>query len=360
MPVYKDERRGTYFYSFSYQGKRVRSKDFANRKDCDKALAKALLETDKIPSETYTFNQVAHFFFEEQAKKLKPQSLKKCQDNLTLMLSLLGNVRVDKLSVTQYQKALKQMDKYEYRGKPLTNAYKNKLLKTFKQLCKFSEKRYDLATNVPWKFDNYKNDSKEEMRIITPEEFSRFYEQIEEPCYRALFTVLFFMGFRLGEANALQWSDVDFEKNTISVNKAVTTKMQIDGEYLISTPKTASSVRTLPMPQIVSRRLLEYRDNLPIKKENLAHAFLFGLSRPIPESNIRVREKKWLQMAELPDIRIHDFRHSCASYLINKNATPLLVSKWLGHSSVTMTLNVYSHLWKSELEQIVDVINADF
>ena len=359
MPVYKDERRGTYYYAFYKQGQKHRSKDFDNRKDCDKALAKALLEADKIARETYTFDQVAQLFLEDQGKKLKPTSLEKCQQNLSLMLSTLGSVRVDRLTSRQYEKALKALDEYKYRGKPLSNAYKNKLLKTFRQLCKFAEKRYDLVTNIPGKYDNYKAEPRKEMQIITLEEFNRFLDVIDDMRYRALFTVLFYMGLRIGEANALMWDDIDFEKNTISVKRSVSTKVK-DGEgYLITTPKTPSSIRTLPMPQIVSNTLLGYRGKLFIDGEDLSQAFVFGLSKPIAESTIQQRKDAYIKKAGLPNIRLHDFRHSCASLLINKNATPLLVSKWLGHSSVTMTLDVYSHLWKSELEQIAEVIDAE-
>lgn len=359
MPVYRDKRRGTYYYSFRKDGKQVRSKDFTNRKDCDKALAVALLKADKIASETYTFNQVAFYFFEEQEKKLKPQSVQKCRENLSFFLEQLGNIRVDRLTIKHYSKALDQLDKYVSKGKPLSNSYKNKLIKTFKQLCKFADKRFDLRTDIPAKFDNYKNEPKKEMQILTPEEFSRLFLVIDNPCYRALFTMLFYMGFRIGEANALQWKDIDFEKNTISITKTVNTKIRAEDGYMISTPKTPSSIRTLPMPRSVSERLLFYRDKLPIEKENLSEAFVFGLAKPLAESTIQQAKNKYLKKAGLPPMRLHDFRHSCASYLINKNATPLLVSKWLGHASVTMTLDVYSHLWKSELDQLVQVMDAD-
>ena len=360
MPIYKDKRRGTYYYSFSVNGKRIRSKDFSNKKDCDKALAKALLETDYIPSETYTFNQVAEIFLREKYPRLKRQSYDRLETMLGHFLVTIGNVRVDRLTVQQYQKALANLDAYTFHGKPLKNAYKNKIIRSFKQLCAFANKRYDLFTNVPDKFEPYRNEDKAEMKIITTDQFYQLLSVIEDPTYSTMFTVLYFMGFRFGEMNALQWADIDFHKNTISINKTVTTKIKNgDNQYLITSPKTKSSVRTLPMPEIVSNALLTYRDNLTIPKENLSQAFVFGLVRPIPESTVQKKKNEYFKRAGLEIIRIHDFRHSCASYLINKKATPLLVSKWLGHANVTMTLNTYSHLWNTELEQIVSLINAE-
>ena len=62
-------------------------------------------------------------------------------------------------------------------------------------------------------------------------------------------------------------------------------------------------------------------------------------------------------MARVKDIRIHDFRHSCASLLINKGASISLVSKYLGHSNISITLNTYTHMYKSELIEMTNILN---
>lgn len=358
MPVYKDSRRGTYYYSFSVNGKRVRSKDFKTKGAANKALAKAVLDTEYVAVENYTFNQVAEQFLKDRKDKIKIQSYLRMQTRLNHMLSVLGDVKVDKLTVNQYQNALSELDKYIYRGKPLSNVYKNKVIRTFKQLCDFARKRYDLVTNVPDKFDSYKNEEKEEMKFITLDQFNQLIGVIDEDLYKALFTTLFYMGLRIGEANALQWQDIDFEKHTLSVNKTVTTKIKVGEEqYLISTPKTKSSIRTLPLPQIVFNALSVLHEQVISHPYYSPSRFVFGFDRPVPESTIRKKKDDSLNKAGLEHIRLHDFRHSCASFLINNNATPLLVSKWLGHANVSMTLNTYSHLWKSELDEIVSVID---
>lgn len=359
MPVYKDSRRGTFYYSFSVDGKRIRSKDFKTKAEANKALAKAVLNTDYVASENYTFNQVTEQFLKDRDGKVKIQSLTRTKTRLDHFLKVVGDVRVDKLTVKQYQDALNQLDAYIYRGKPLSNAYKNKVIRTFKQLCAFAKKRYDLVTLVPDKFDNYRNEEKKEMKFITLDQFKQLMEVVDDVTYKALFTVLFFMGSRLGETLALTWEDIDFEKNELRINKTVTTKMKgPDGQYLISTPKTKSSVRSLPLPEIVSKTLLELHDKVSSHPLYSPSRFVFGFDKPISESTIQNKKRKYFQDAKLEQIRIHDFRHSCASFLINNNATPLLVSKWLGHANVSMTLNTYSHLWKSELDEIVNVINS--
>ena len=359
MPVYKDSRRGTFFYSFSVNGKRIRSKDFATKQEANRELSKAVLSTEYGSSNKMTFSQVSSVFLAEKKPRLKPQSYDRLETMLQHMLDTIGSVQVEKLTINQYRKALEHLDNYTFHGKPLKNSYKNKVIRTFKQLCSFARKRYDLYTNIPDKFEPYKNEEKEEMKFITLDQFNQLLSVVDDEVYRGIFLTLFYMGLRIGELNALQFGDIDFENNTMTIRKTVTTKKKsADGQFLITSPKTKNSARTLPMPQIVSNALFQIMNKYSTSAETSPQSFVFGLHKPIPESTIQKRKKQYFEDAGLEEIRLHDFRHSCASFLINNKATPLLVSRWLGHSNVSMTLNTYSHLWKSELDEIVKLIDV--
>ncbi len=85
--------------------------------------------------------------------------------------------------------------------------------------------------------------------------------------------------------------------------------------------------------------------------------FIFGNVFPFPETSIQVKKNTYCDKAGLRRIRIHDFRHSCASLLINQGSSIALVSKYLGHSKISMTLNTYTHLYKSELENVTNILN---
>lgn len=94
-----------------------------------------------------------------------------------------------------------------------------------------------------------------------------------------------------------------------------------------------------------------------MKYENYTSTwFIFG-GVPISKETIKLRKNKFCKQANLKQIRIQDFRHSCASLLINNNASITLVSKYLGHSSITTTLNIYAHMFKNQLDGIINVIN---
>lgn len=79
---------------------------------------------------------------------------------------------------------------------------------------------------------------------------------------------------------------------------------------------------------------------------------------PLPETTLRDRKTKNTVRAGVKDIRIHDFRHSCASLLIDNGANITLVAKYLGHAKIDETLNTYSHMYQNRLENIVQIIEV--
>lgn len=366
MPVYKSDTPtksgNAYYFRVHYKdafgiNKQYTSKKYKTKKEAEKAEAVFRLSEEQKPKVDYTFNLIAKPFLEEKKARLKKHSYDRCETMLNHMLATLGDVKVSDLTVQQYQAALKYLDEYNFNGKTLAPQYKNKILANFKQLIAFANKRYDIYTNIPNKFDPYaKEDKIEEMHFITLDQFNQLAAVIDDPCHKALFTFLFFMGTRIGEANALTWNDI--ADGSVKINKTVSTKSRdAEGNYLLTTPKTKSSNRTLPLPEIVSKALNAWYDKVSRAYGFSPSWFVFGGLTPIPESSLQKIKQRYFEKANLPQIRIHDFRHSCASYLINNGATVLLVSKWLGHANPTMTLKVYSHLWQSELFQIVDTIN---
>ena len=367
MPVYKDKQKtkdGRQFYytihyvDQYYMPHRIKSKRYLTKKEAEKAEAKKLLELDKLPTETMTFNQAALIFLEEKKKKLKPGSYRDFENVLSNALEVLGNIQIDKLSNRQYEAFLSHLENFTRNGKQITNKYKNRSVSALKQLLEFTQRRYNLTSSVPSRYEPFKAEPPKEMKYITSDQLEMLLSVVDDVVYKALFTTLFYMGLRIGEANGLQWKHI--KDNTLTVKQTVNTKMRdADGNYLITTPKTASSVRSLPVPQIVSKSLDELHEYYANLDEFSDEWFVFGGIKPIAESTIAKAKQKYFKAADLADIRLHDFRHSCASFLINNGASPLLVSKWLGHSNVAMTLNRYSHLYKSELWEIVKEIDKN-
>ena len=108
---------------------------------------------------------------------------------------------------------------------------------------------------------------------------------------------------------------------------------------------------------------LVYNDLMNLKKESEKYYgfnddwFVFGDINPIHPDVLRRRKNDNAKKAGVKQIRIHDFRHSCASLLINNGANVTMVAKYLGHSKIDETLNTYSHVFQSKLDDIVNTIN---
>lgn len=86
--------------------------------------------------------------------------------------------------------------------------------------------------------------------------------------------------------------------------------------------------------------------------------FIFGADLPLGDDAIRRRKIRNSKLANIKQIRTHDFRHSCASLLINNGADITLVAKFLGHSKIDETLNTYAHMFQNKLTNIIGIIDS--
>ena len=86
--------------------------------------------------------------------------------------------------------------------------------------------------------------------------------------------------------------------------------------------------------------------------------FVFGGVEPIKPDTLRLEKIRIAEKAGVKQIRLHDFRHSCASLLINSGANVMIVAKYLGHTKIDETLNTYSHLFKNKMEDVVNTMNS--
>lgn len=233
------------------------------------------------------------------------------------------------------------------------------MYKFFRSVLHYAEKYYDYNfTKVLNKMNGFENPNelKKEMLFYTYEEFIKFIEKIDDIKYKTFFETLYYCGLRKGEANALNWNDIDFDNKVIRINKNLTQK--IKGEkYVILPPKTKSSRRLLPIPEKLLNDL-KMLYNEYSKYENFSkNWFIFGGIFPLSDTSIQNKQDLACKLSGTKKIRIHDFRHSTASLLISNGASVTLVSKYLGHSDISTTLNTYTHMFKNELDDIVKAIN---
>lgn len=220
---------------------------------------------------------------------------------------------------------------------------KNKLIEIIKTTCGYANQIYDLPD--PAKVLKRFKLEKKEFDIWTPEEYFQFESSLDKysDCI-PFFRTLFFTGMRKGEARALTVDDLDVDKGIITINKSMRKY-----KSSLKAPKTPAGVRKI----LVDENTLEL-----LKPLKLHEKWLFGDYKPISRDRVDRAFKYGIEKSGVKKIRLHDLRHSHASFLITKGANIVAVSKRLGHSSINMTLNTYAHLMKDSENELIKIINV--
>lgn len=205
--------------------------------------------------------------------------------------------------------------------------------------------------------------AKKEMRVLSPEEAARFLEAAREDRLYALYVVAVACGLRIGEILALKWEDVDFASGRLQVRRQL---QWIDGEPRFTEPKSAKSRRSIAMAQVVADALKEHKERQEAERQAAGEAwqewglvFTTTIGTPLSLSNVRKRSfLPILERAGLPQIRLHDLRHSCATLLLAQGVHPKLVQEQLGHSQISVTLDLYSHVLPILHKEAADQMDA--
>ena len=343
-------------YSDIYGNKKqYTSKGYDTKKEAEleEARFRIKVQENKVNSSNVTFNQIFAEYIEHRKKDMKIQSINKLI-NLYKIFEPIGNVKVNDYNLQQHKQFILYIESKDY-----SLEYKNKVIGLLRRLIRYSNKYYNTKDTMTNFVENFKevNKMKKEMQFFTYEEFCKFISVVDEFDYKTFFEVLYFLGLRQGEATALTWNDINFTKKEVSINKTLTTKLK--GQlYTISSPKTVNSNRTLPIPLKLLNSLEKLKEQAKTKKYFSESWFVFGDELPFRETTIQIRKNKYCKLAGVKQIRIHDFRHSTASFLINKGASIVLVSKYLGHSKISITLDTYTHLYKNELLEVSNMIDT--
>lgn len=159
-------------------------------------------------------------------------------------------------------------------------------------------------------------------------------------------------GLRQGELLGLKWGDVDLESATLQVRRTLS-------RGAFTAPKTARSRRSVKLTagavEALKRHSARQADEMTRvgdRYEDQALIFASEVGTPLNRHNLVARScKPLLKRAGLPDVRFHDLRHTCATLLLSKGVHPKFVQELLGHATVAITLDTYSHVLPGMGEQ---------
>ena len=287
-----------------------------------------------------TFKMAVDLFLEFKKPRIKENSYLTIENRLRKS-NYFDNLLVSEITpiqVSTFQNEL--IKKYEPRTIKNINI-------CFKMVFTWCMRYKGLASNPFDKVDRLKLETDKRMDIVTVNEFNEIIEQVNNDDMKLMYKLLFWTGLRLGEARALKTDDIDFNNKTISVSKSYT---RLKAKDVITSPKTKSSIRIIKIDDVLAKDIKEYLNKA---KYILDDNFIFRYNKVHYLSVFKAKCLKVLGK----ELRLHDLRHSHASFLINNGVDVLLISKRLGHSNTAMTLNVYSHLYPDKENEAINIIN---
>lgn len=333
MPAYKDKDRGTWYIKYSYtdritgKRKQVLKRGFPTKREALTWEAKER-SADLQPT-SITFRALMgkyHDYKKPRSKTLKSQTT--MMEKYFPMIDEPVN-RITKARLMEWYLELTSGDLH-------VNTM-NLVLTVVKAILGFGAEFYDLPDHSSSL--RRLRPQKRKYDVWSVEEFNQFIAAEPSPIYAAAFTFLYMVGCRCGEMMGLQYTD--FSAGTVHIHQQMTP----DG---LAPLKTESSERTLKLPDAVQSQIEPF-----LSACSEEQPFVF----PIPKTCLFEHFKRSIKASGVPDIRIHDLRHSFATNAICAGASIVAVSKYLGHSSITITLNTYTHLLEKTDDEMVQIMN---
>lgn len=304
-------------------------------------------------SQRVTLNEYLDRWLESAAK---PRVAAKTFEDYESLLRVhirpaLGPARLDKLTPLSVQEVYNQMTTAGLSAR--TVRYVHAVLKNaLGQACKWQLLSVNPADHV-----ELPKQVRSEMRCLSPAEAARFLKAADQDKWGIVFRFALATGMRPGEYLGLQWHDVDWANQAVMVRRSL--HRQKGGGWSLKEPKTNRSRRKINLPPSMVKRLCRHRERQP-GRAPADFVFATEEGQPLSLRNLRVRHfKPILRRAKLPEnLRVYDLRHSFATILLSEGEHPKVVSEALGHVSVTLTLDVYSHVLPTMFENAAAKMEA--
>tara|TARA_Y100000590_G_scaffold339109_1_gene386541 strand:+ start:10716 stop:11858 length:1143 start_codon:yes stop_codon:yes gene_type:complete len=181
--------------------------------------------------------------------------------------------------------------------------------------------------------------------------------------WRALWIFLLGTGVRSAEAAGLPWSNINMDEGTILINQQV---YKLGSEFIVQSPKTQAGTRLLHAPEAVIAALYSQYQTQRNRQIILGDAwmnthdlcFTRDNGAPLAGYHIYSAFQRTLKTSGLPSIRVHDLRHTYSSHAIRLGISANVLKDALGHENISTTLDIYSHIFKSQQEELATTMNG--
>ncbi|MEO7020565.1 MAG: tyrosine-type recombinase/integrase [Ktedonobacteraceae bacterium] len=362
-----ERQNGTYAATFTTAEGKRKTLYAKTQKEAREKLRKALYEVQQntfIAAPQQTLVQFLTDWLENtQKQSIRPRTYERYEEILRLhILPVLGRHKLQSLSAQHVQ---------AFYAKKLQDGLSGSTVIGFHSLLHKA-----LDTAVKWNLIARNvcdavtppREQQFEVTALTLEQIQKLLEVVKGHRLEALFKLALATGMRRGEIMGLKWQDIDLVKETLQVRRILSripSKLPGKG-YEEAETKTQKSRRTIVIASFAFKALEEHRVRQREERKKAGmywqeHDYVFCTSLGThlnPTKDILDRLKVFLKKADLPDIRFHDLRHSAATLLLSLGVHPKVVQEILGHSLISMTMDIYSHVLPGMHQDAIYKLNA--
>lgn len=369
-------------YAYYANGvRKQRARTFKTSKEANAYLAKVEHSINTgmyADARGLTVGQYLDLWLDTYAVNVRPNSLKGYKLYADLHIKPhLGGTRLESLTTLaiqhMYGEILKTEYKpaeYEQRGvvrfcvKP-AKTYSIKTVRNIHallHLCLDQARREGLIAKNPADDAKLPTAKPKEYTIPTPEQMKYLLDELRgAECFLAILTCAV-MGCRRGEALGLYWSDIDFEASTISFKRALVIN-NLTNSVEVGELKTKNSRRILPMADMLCVELLKIKHEREeaargAGKHIVSSPFVFTTiqGKPFRPDSISQAFKRAAVKIGLPNMRLHDLRHTAITYMLEAGENPKTVSEFAGHATAQFTMNQYAHVLDQSKKKASDAL----
>lgn len=338
------DKNGTYFVQVYYtdiDGKPhyKKKRGFTTKREASKYEAELKLSTNITHKSSMSFMDMMHEWelSLDASDNIKRQHL----EHFNIRFSEYKDLPIDK-----FTRPLLMKWRSELADMPYSTTTKNKTMMFVRSTFKYASDVYNIQNVATCLRSFKKTDTEimsEEMQIWGVEEYTQFESVIDNDLYHDFFHTLYWTGMRRGEAIALQCDDYD--SGYINIHQS-----QRDATTGLKPTKTRTN-RRIKVDDVTSKMLDK-------RKKISQHGYLFGGEYCLAPTTIDRMFRRYIAESGVKPIRLHDLRHSHASWLINNGVNIVAVSKRLGHSDIQTTLSNYTHLLEETDNEMMDKLNV--
>ena len=354
MAIYKEEKTNTWRVIYRYtdwtgERKQSQKRGFKTKREAQiwerEQLNKATADLDM------TFDSFVEQYTADMQTRIKENTWATKEHIIrTKIIPYFGKQKMSNITAQQIITWQNELMNYkDENGKSLSPVYLKTINNQLSAIFNHAVKYYNLRENPCKKAGSMGKKKNREMLFWTKEEYLKFAEvMMDKPLSFYAFEMLYWCGIREGELLALTPADFDFEKCTVSITKSY---QRLNGQDLITTPKTEKSNRVIKMPQFLADEMQDYLRQLYGIESN-------DRMFTVTKSYLHREMDRGAKEAGVKRIRIHDIRHSAVSLLIDMGFSATAIADRVGHESIDITYN-YAHLFPSKQTEMAEKLNME-